>query len=241
MILKCLSIALLFILALFSAGCIIPVPIAVLPVRGIGSGDTIEFRDKQSEKLKCSGWAIVCRSKAWDWHGFSTDEVSCRLVHVANGKATLPEEWNLSILWLVPNEIAWGYGLAALGSNPLYTLAAVPFWVIPLPIVVPLEQVRIIPLISGYYPPSEVASFHVYRQRFALGSESNRNVCYLSPNRPVVATQYWRKLERILNSPRNPWGIEGQDWIFLEPRERELARAIIDGELRHLVPQRYDR
>lgn len=132
-----------------TAGCVIPVPIAVFPAPCVTEEAELRFNDCRGNQIKHDGLLLVSRSQ-------SIRGLPCapsnHVVQIRQGRARIPHEWVPASIWLWPYEMAFKYAFAGHPVPPGQRLMAMAATFMPLPLVHPDEDhVFAIPLISGYH------------------------------------------------------------------------------------------
>lgn len=113
------------------SGCLVATPIAIFPAPELGSGMEITFYDSLARPISQDGLLLVHREYQIPWGWTLLDlGMSNRVVPITAGKATLPHQWNLASVWLMPNMFS--------------------FFLIPMPCVLPGENLDIVPFLVGY-------------------------------------------------------------------------------------------
>lgn len=144
--------------AISCTGCALPV--AMYPVVAAGSGEKVEFRDRDGKLIEADGLLVVNRRD--DYRVFLGHYLGAPITHlvpIVNGKATVPVDVLLGSLAFVPNEVLIGYGGAGIlegaRTKPVLTALTTPILIglfaIPITYTYPSEEVFIIPLVPGFH------------------------------------------------------------------------------------------
>lgn len=126
-------------------GCLVPTPIALFPAPEAGSGMKLKFYDGLGRPISEDGLLIIHREYEIPvgWIGETHDcGVSNKVVTITNGQATLPCQWTVASLWLLPNMFS--------------------YFIIPVPYVLPEDNLEIIPLLPGYNYHSAAEEVNVF-------------------------------------------------------------------------------
>lgn len=141
-----------------STGCALPV--AMYPVVAAGSGETVEFRDREGKLIETSGLLVVNRRDNYRvFLGHYQGAPITHIIPIVEGKAKVPVDILLGSVAIVPNELLIGYGLMTIPSRarsePVLTALTTPIIIgllaIPITCTYPSEEVFLVPLIPGFH------------------------------------------------------------------------------------------
>jgi len=226
------------------SGCILP--LGVVPVPSIGSGEVVGFRDVKGDLIHADGLLIVHRRR---YHRFFMagfhESPSNQVASVTDGEAQIPFDLVPLTIGLAPNEFAIGMTVDAILSDPLtyipYFLPTFPFLLIPIPVANPKESIYYIPLIPGYYMAAGLDSRwdQVWPERSSswrywphVGDRSI-TMC-ASSSAPDTLRRYWQEVrDRLRLRFRRPKFDEGPD-LRLEYYHYRKVRAFVDRELKRI-------
>jgi hypothetical protein len=80
------------------SACLLPIPLAIYPEVKPGSGTTVEILDEYGKRITTEGLLIINRD-------YRVDKIpgapSNSIVHIRNGKATIPAEFAISSTWSI--------------------------------------------------------------------------------------------------------------------------------------------
>lgn len=144
--------------AVSSTGCALPV--AMYPVVAAGSGERVEFRDRDGKLIEADGLLVVNRRD--DYRVFLGHYLGAPITHIipiVEGKAKVPVDILLGSVAIIPNEVVIGYGIMGIiegvRTKPVLTAVTTPILIglfaIPITYTYPSEEVFLVPLIPGFH------------------------------------------------------------------------------------------
>lgn len=134
------------VLSLSCAGCLIPVPLAVYPKKCASSGDIIIFTDESGKQIEKNGLLLIQRS-------YGNKTADC-LVGINRGRAKIPNQTRIVVLWAWPNMFA--------------------YFLLPALVETPSDAIAFVPLISGY-------DYHLHHEQGITDTRDERYPSLLAP------------------------------------------------------------
>jgi hypothetical protein len=195
-----------------TAGCVIPIPFAVYPAEEVGSRLEVTFVDDQDRPIEADGLLIVHRVKHSDGSGQTT------VLDVQQGESALPEKWCMTSHWVMGNPFA--------------------YFLLPMVVGGPPENLHLIPLIPGYDYPPEALDHRTLGPEGEVEPPGNISVLKSSDGRYQIhhsaakAALYWEKgILPYLGTKEHPPDKAYWPGMILSDANYQRVRSVIDRQI----------